>query len=388
MDWANENYARLYVRDTKTWMLLGWEGQCVLALMLRKLDRAGVLAGVFDGEDLALIFANGMPVEIVAAGLSRLLKREVVELSDCGLVMPNYIEAQEVAMTDQQRKREQRERHRARSRFVTKASRNVTDSGRNVPFESRDVKDVENPTVLVTLNSPSLLPTRSDLNPEVGSKDLTATQRDSATLPPPPPSVTRVRSEARPANAGAQPEQGQPNAPQPAHSEPSRPIPPSEPKCVPLATRRVRATDDLMSCPVGELAKRCRLNQHDAAFAPLGDRPELVRVNEAWARAVGLQVRPLGSYGDRNRPLTALLEAFEVATEEELLRACEAAARDDWCCGRKGSDRDQARKRDIGCLSQTVLRRLLDSAAEMRPTNINPRVAAMLAEEERRRSGT
>lgn len=234
---------------------------------------------------------------------------------------------------------------------------------------------------------PDLRPTTNDQRP---GGDLRASEpaRTREAQPLPPPSVTRVRSEARPANAEAQPGQGQPIAPQPAHSEPPRPIPPSEPKCVPLATRRVRATDDLMTCPVGELAKRCRLNQHDAGVAPLGERPELVRVNEAWARAVGLQVRPLGSYGDRNRPLTALLEAFEVATEDELLRACEAAARDDWCCGRKGSDRDQARKRDIGCLSQTVLRRLLDAAAEARPTNINPRVAAMLAEEERRRSGT
>lgn len=230
---------------------------------------------------------------------------------------------------------------------------------------------------------PDPVPFRSD--PEVGSKDLTGTQREDAPLhPPPPPSVTRVRSETRPANAEAQPVQGVANATGGAHSEPPRSQPPSEPKCVPLASRRVRATDDLMSCPVGELAKRCRLNQYDASMAPLGERPELVRVSEAWAQAVGVRPRPLGAYGDRNKPLLALLEAFEVATEAELLAVCEVAARDDWCTGRKGSERDPARKRDLGCLTQTVLRRLLDAVEERRPKFVHPRVAAFLAEEKRR----
>ncbi len=174
----------------------------------------------------------------------------------------------------------------------------------------------------------------------MGSKDLTGSQRaEPESAPRPPPSAKpRQRSETEPTNAAPPVPRSQPIEPSDDHREHKTEIPPSEPKCVPLAPRRVRATDDLMSCPVGELAKRCRLNQHDAAFAPIGDRPELARVNDTWARAVGLQSRRLGTYGDRNKPLLALLEAFEIATEDELLRACEAAARDDWCTGRNGSD--------------------------------------------------
>jgi hypothetical protein len=119
-----------------------------------------------------------------------------------------------------------------------------------------------------------------------------------------------------------------------------------------------------MACPIGELAARCKANPYDASCAPVGERPELVRFNEAWSNAVGLVVRPLGAYCDRNKPLLGLLEAFATTSERDLLRACEQAKRDDWCMGRKGNDRDQARKRDVGCVSPAVLRRLLDAADE------------------------
>jgi hypothetical protein len=74
---------------------------------------------------------------------------------------------------------------------------------------------------------------------------------------------------------------------------------------------------------------------------------------------VGLTTRPLGVYSDGNRPLKTLLEAFETTTLEQLLRVCSLAENDDWCQGTKGSDRDPARKRDIGCLSKSVIDRML-----------------------------
>lgn len=134
MDWANESYVRLYVRDTKTWMLLGWEGQCLLPLILRKLDRSGVLADVFNAEDMFVMLANGMPLDIVERGLSRLIAKEVVTFCDIGLLMPNYLVAQETPKTDKQRQKESRER-----RSVT--SRNVTEESRAVMNESQDRSD-------------------------------------------------------------------------------------------------------------------------------------------------------------------------------------------------------------------------------------------------------
>jgi hypothetical protein len=128
------------------------------------------------------------------------------------------------------------------------------------------------------------------------------------------------------------------------------------------------------------------MNQFDAGMSGIGERPELQRINQAWSSAVGLKARPLGTYSDKNRTLIALLEAFETTSEEDLLRACDQASRDDWCRGIKGSDRDPARKRDIGCLSLNVLRRLLDAADATRPSSVSPAVARML-EQERKRMG-
>jgi hypothetical protein len=113
----------------------------------------------------------------------------------------------------------------------------------------------------------------------------------------------------------------------------------------------------------------------------------LQRINQAWSDAVGLRARPLGCYSDKNRTLIALLEAFETTSEADLLRACEQASRDDWCTGKTAGKGDNPRKRDVGCLSQNVLRRLLDACEESRPKFVHPKVAAMLAEEQRRMGG-
>jgi hypothetical protein len=152
VDWANESYVRLYVRDTKTWMLLGWEGQCLLPLILRKLDRSGVLADVFGAEDLSVMLANGMPMESIEKGLSRLVTKEVVTFCDIGLLMTNYLVAQETPKTDKQRQKESRERRSISSRFVTVESRAVTNESQERSDLSQVVTDGHTPSQPVTLN--------------------------------------------------------------------------------------------------------------------------------------------------------------------------------------------------------------------------------------------
>jgi hypothetical protein len=125
MDWSNEPYVRVYTRDTKTWLKLRWEGQTLLMMLFRKVDRAGVLDDIDDPvDDLTLM--TGLPVEVVEVGLRRLLEMEVVAINDGQLVIPNYIEAQESSKTDRQRQRECRERRRARA-LVTKRDHGVTE---------------------------------------------------------------------------------------------------------------------------------------------------------------------------------------------------------------------------------------------------------------------
>ncbi|MEY4548967.1 MAG: hypothetical protein RL685_5162 [Pseudomonadota bacterium] len=125
MQFEDEPYVRLYVRDTKTWLRLGFEGQCVLMFLLRKLDKAGVLDGMDDlDSDVALI--TGVPEAIVAIGMPRLLQWGVVQLVGNRLIMPNYIQAQNAIRTDKARQRDMREKRVAQARLVTPRDGSVT----------------------------------------------------------------------------------------------------------------------------------------------------------------------------------------------------------------------------------------------------------------------
>lgn len=130
MDWSNERYVRLYCSDTKSWLKLGWEGQAVFALLLRKVDRSGMLDDVRDGEDVALMLGSGFPVDIAEIGLRRLCKKGTAVITENGLLLPNFIEAQETPKSDRRRQRDSREAKRAKA-SVTKRdilSRAVTQS--------------------------------------------------------------------------------------------------------------------------------------------------------------------------------------------------------------------------------------------------------------------
>jgi len=150
MNFADERYVRLYTRDTKTWILLGWEGQIAFCLLERKVDRAGVLDDVFTGEDLVVVLRNGLPVDVAERGLERLIKLHVVEVGPRGLVIPRFIEAQETPQSDRKRSAESRARRRDLSRNVTDETQSVSEESRNVSQPSQSVTPRHEPSQPVT----------------------------------------------------------------------------------------------------------------------------------------------------------------------------------------------------------------------------------------------
>lgn len=116
MDWSNEAYVRLYVRNTTTWRRLGFEGQTMLMHMLRVVDRAGVL----DIEDMppgeAAALHTGAPPDFAAAGMAKILELKSMIHDGTRLVFPNFIEAQEATKSDKQRQKESRERRAVTNR--------------------------------------------------------------------------------------------------------------------------------------------------------------------------------------------------------------------------------------------------------------------------------
>ena len=133
MDFSNESYVRLYVRDTTTWLRLGWDGQAVLTQVLRKMD----MAGVMDIGDMkpweAVVVHCRAPEGAAQAGMKACLDLGVFAHAGRQLVAPNFRAAQEAVKSDKTRQKESRERRRlgAMSQIVTEGhaeSQDVTEN--------------------------------------------------------------------------------------------------------------------------------------------------------------------------------------------------------------------------------------------------------------------
>jgi hypothetical protein len=110
VNWDDERYIRVYVRDTADWLAIGWEGRFTLMSLMRILDRAGVSD---LGQDLgALPELLRMPAEIVEIGIDRLLKRRVIQINGKFIFMPNFLLAQEARQSDRMRQEDSRARRR------------------------------------------------------------------------------------------------------------------------------------------------------------------------------------------------------------------------------------------------------------------------------------
>jgi hypothetical protein len=146
MDWSNERYVRLYVRDTTSWRRLGWDGQCMLMHLLRRADRSGALE--IDGLEPweAAMLQTGAPEDVARRGVEAMLRVGVVEVRGALLVFPNYLAAQECTKSDALRAREYRER-RAAGNFVT--NRDAIES-RDVTVSSQVDRDRHEPSHGVT----------------------------------------------------------------------------------------------------------------------------------------------------------------------------------------------------------------------------------------------
>jgi hypothetical protein len=120
MRWEDERYVKVYTRDTPEWCVLSWEARSIFVLLLRTVDRAGVMplgrAGL-RGVAAAL----RAPPDVVERAVEELAQDGCVVVGDGELVIPNYVEAQNTRASDKARQQASRERARddAKSRAVT-----------------------------------------------------------------------------------------------------------------------------------------------------------------------------------------------------------------------------------------------------------------------------
>lgn len=136
MNFEDEEYVRLYTRDTVTMKRIGWEGRTVLWHLMRKVEGSGVLE-LDAGDDAAEAVAAlcDLSEELARTGLERLASRGVTELHGSSLVLVKFVEAQNARRSDRLRAQDYRDRKRANSPDETDESlRSVTDRHDSSPL--------------------------------------------------------------------------------------------------------------------------------------------------------------------------------------------------------------------------------------------------------------
>lgn len=147
MRWEDERYVRLYSRDTITWLSLTFEAQGLLALLLRKMDRAGLLRlGPRGVRGVAAAIGHATRWPVIEPALRELLVEGIFTVTgegpDTSLVMPNFLEAQEARASDAARQRDRRERERDKALAASlTAPRDTTPESRDEIPESVTVRD-------------------------------------------------------------------------------------------------------------------------------------------------------------------------------------------------------------------------------------------------------
>lgn len=154
MDWANERYVRLYTRDTTTWKLWPWQARMLFMMLLRTVDRSGVLDTGRTEPERAVAAHTDLPLDVVRDYLPELVDSGAVEIGDRSVVVPNYLEAQETPQSDAHRCREYRARRLAHKRETI---RDETDTPRHA-VTRRDTPSV--PSVPSVPSKPKRAATR------------------------------------------------------------------------------------------------------------------------------------------------------------------------------------------------------------------------------------
>lgn len=112
MRWEDERYVRVYTRDTVDWQGLSFEAQALFVLLLRKVDRAGLLdLGKPGKRGVAVAIGHAREWARLEPALEELLADGCARLVDDGrrLLVPNFLAAQEAKASDKSRQQKSRE---------------------------------------------------------------------------------------------------------------------------------------------------------------------------------------------------------------------------------------------------------------------------------------
>jgi hypothetical protein len=132
MRWEDERYVRVYTRDTVDWQGLSFDAQALFVLLLRKVDRAGILdLGKPGKRGVAVAIGHAREWARLEPALEELLTDGCARLVDDGrrLLVPNFIAAQEAKASDKSRQQKSRETARDVAAAESVLSRDAESHG-------------------------------------------------------------------------------------------------------------------------------------------------------------------------------------------------------------------------------------------------------------------
>jgi hypothetical protein len=316
MNFEDEEYVRLYCKDTVTVQKLGWEGRLVLWELMRKVDSAGVLdlePGDDEIESIAALIR--VPEEIVRVGLERLASRSVTARHESSLVIVKFVEAQTAKRSDRLRAQEYRDRKRAERDEASRSTEKTDKASRSV-----------------TGHHDSSLP--------------------ALPLPASP-------GPALPCPAEEACERAEPAAAAPV----ARGL-------VPVRPRAPTNQPDALALPIAERARLVLADPGNGAWSSPQAWPEVVAVAEALARAAG-QKRPRLGELQRDAGVRAVLgHLADGWPPDELAALAGAIGRSKWW-------RDGGAVRGLSSLTAEVLRRAQNERP--RVVDMDPELAREVA---------
>lgn len=114
MRWEDEQFVKVYTRDTVDWLALSYDARSLFLNLLRKVDRAGILPLGRHGRRGVAVLLNAMDLweTRLSGALAELELDGCLRVDGDSLVIPNFTAAQEARQTDRARKQAQRERDR------------------------------------------------------------------------------------------------------------------------------------------------------------------------------------------------------------------------------------------------------------------------------------
>lgn len=112
MNWSDENYVKLYLKDTYTWRAWPWQARALIGPLMKAMNGAGIVEFGSADPAMAVGIMTLMPIEVVEVALAAMIGTGTLERISAGFLMPNFLEAQEARKTEAAKKRDQRSRAR------------------------------------------------------------------------------------------------------------------------------------------------------------------------------------------------------------------------------------------------------------------------------------